>query len=66
MGGSARRLGELSHGTRDPVLPIDRCSRYIAALLQKAAYARVYREFEGKHTVPEGIAAEGFAFLLGS
>lgn len=55
----------LSHGTRDLVLPIDRSGRYIAALLKRAAYTVVYREFDGPHTVPEAIAAEGFAFLLG-
>jgi predicted esterase len=46
----------ISHGTRDDVLPIDRCSRRIVPELQRRDYDVDYREFEGPHTVPPDIA----------
>ena len=49
----------VSHGTRDEILPIDRCSRRIVPALQKAGYDVTYREFDGGHTVPADIAKEG-------
>lgn len=48
----------ISHGTRDEVLPIDRCSRRIVPQVQRAGYDVVYREFDGPHTVPPEIARE--------
>jgi predicted esterase len=42
----------ISHGTHDPVLPIDRCSRRIVPRLQQGGYDVDYREFEGGHVVP--------------
>jgi phospholipase/carboxylesterase len=48
----------ISHGTQDPVLPIDRCSRRIVPQLQQAGYDVHYREFHGPHTVPPEIAQE--------
>ena len=42
----------ISHGTRDEVLPIDRCSRRLVPALKKAGYDVDYREFDGGHTVP--------------
>jgi phospholipase/carboxylesterase len=48
----------VSHGTRDEVLPIDRCSRRIVPMLRRAGYDVEYREFDGPHTVPEDIARE--------
>lgn len=54
----------ISHGTRDGVLPIERCSRRIVPQLEKAGYDVVYREFEGAHTIPPEInreAVEWFA-----
>ena len=54
----------ISHGTRDGVLPIERCSRRIVSQLEKAEYDVIYREFEGAHTVPPEInreAVEWFA-----
>ena len=53
----------ISHGTRDDVLPIDRCSRRIVPQLQKAGYNVVYREFNGPHTVPADIASEATAWF---
>lgn len=53
----------VSHGKRDVVLPIDRCSRRIVPQLQKAGYKVLYREFEGPHTVPSAIAQEGMQWF---
>ena len=49
----------VSHGTADPILPIDRCSRVIVSGLKKSGYDVTFREFGGGHTVPPEIAAEG-------
>jgi phospholipase/carboxylesterase len=66
----ARQEGEpgcyVSHGTRDTVLPIDRCSRRLVPVLQQAGYAVRYREFEGPHTVPPDIAREAVDWFLGT
>ncbi len=48
----------ISHGTRDPVLPIDVCSRRIVPQVQRAGYDVRYQEFDGGHTVPAEIARE--------
>ena len=59
---SARRVGSprifVSHGTRDAVLPIDRCSRRILPTLRRAGYDVTYREFDGGHAVPPEVARE--------
>lgn len=41
----------ITHGTRDRVLPIDRCSRRIVPALRAAGYAVHYQEFAGGHTI---------------
>ena len=48
----------ISHGTHDTVLAIDRCSRRIVARLERVGYDVRYREFDGGHLVPPGIARE--------
>ncbi len=48
----------VSHGTRDQVLPIDRCSRRIVAWLQGNRFDVLFREFDGPHAVPEAVADE--------
>ena len=48
----------VSHGTRDAVLPIDRCSRRIVPTLRRAGYDVTYREFDGGHAVPPEVARE--------
>src|SRR5215211_4137163 len=48
----------VSHGTQDGWLPIDSCSRRIVPRLERAGYEVCYREFEGGHVVPPGIARE--------
>jgi phospholipase/carboxylesterase len=54
----------ISHGTRDDILPIERCSRRIVPALQKAGYEVAYREFEGGHMIPPEVAQEGFRFAV--
>lgn len=48
----------ISHGTRDDILPIDRCSRRLAPALRRAGYDVRYREFDGGHTVTSAVAKE--------
>jgi phospholipase/carboxylesterase len=63
----SQRQGEprifISHGTEDPVLPIQRCSRRILPILQKAGYAVAYHEFNGGHTVPLSVVQEALSWL---
>jgi predicted esterase len=53
----------VSHGTRDRVLPINRCSRRIAPHLDRLGYEVTYREFDGGHVVPPTIAHEAAAWF---
>ena len=48
----------VSHGTRDTVLPIVRCSRRIVPMLERGGYDVLYHEFDGPHTIPPDIALE--------
>jgi predicted esterase len=63
----ARQQGKprlfISHGTRDEVLPIDRCSRKLVPQLQRAGYDVVYREFDGPHTLPPEIARSALSWF---
>jgi phospholipase/carboxylesterase len=58
----AQRKGKpsifVSHGTRDRVLPIERCSRRIVPQLEREGYEVHYREFDGTHTIPPSVARE--------
>jgi phospholipase/carboxylesterase len=54
----------ISHGTIDPILPIDQCSRLIVPVLKRAGYRVTYREFEGKHTLPPEVASEAMRWLM--
>jgi phospholipase/carboxylesterase len=54
----------VSHGTADPILPIDATSRRLVPELQSAGYDVTFREFEGGHTVPPEVADEGFAWWV--
>lgn len=54
----------ISHGTNDPVLPINhRCSRGIVPQLQQAGYDTRYRKFEGGHIVPADVSREAMTWL---
>ena len=50
----------VAHGTRDEVLPIDRCSRRLVPLLRRAGLAVDYHEFDGPHTVPAPLVQLAF------
>ena len=53
----------VSHGTADPVLPIDRCSRRLVPHLRSLAYDVTYEEFTGGHDVPEAIRGHAADWL---
>ncbi len=53
----------VSHGTNDPILPIDECSGIIVPALLGSGYDVSFKEFEGGHTVPADIAAEAMRWL---
>ena len=55
----------VSHGTRDEILPIDRCSRVLVPQLQRLGYNVTFREFAGGHTVPPDLAREGLRWAAG-
>jgi predicted esterase len=54
----------ISHGTRDPILPIDPCSRSIAPQLEARGYPLRYREFDGGHTIPPEVAEDAVDWLM--
>jgi phospholipase/carboxylesterase len=54
----------VSHGTADPVLRIDRCSRRLVPALRQDGYPVTYREFTGGHDVPPEVAAEAVRWWL--
>ena len=54
----------VSHGTQDPILPIEQCSRRIAPGLHDAGYEVRYIEFEGGHQLPGEVAEEGMKWWL--
>lgn len=53
----------ISHGTRDHILPIDRCGRRIAATLISRGYDVTFREFDGDHEIPADIARDGLKWM---
>src|SRR5699024_1163884 len=55
----------VSHGTRDEVLPVDRCSRTIVRQLRREHYDVRYHEFDAGHTVPDTIRAEAVRWFTG-
>jgi phospholipase/carboxylesterase len=54
----------VSHGTRDHILPIDRCGRRIATGLKARGYDVTFREFDGDHEIPPEIASEGLSWIV--
>ncbi len=68
-----RRVGRprvwLSHGTADPVLPIDVCGRRVARTLQQERYPVEFVEFvefAGGHVVTPDLARAGVLAWLGT
>jgi poly(3-hydroxybutyrate) depolymerase len=55
----------ISHGTNDPVLPIDATSRQLVPQLKESGYDVTYQEFDGVHAVPQGIAQQAMNWLDG-
>jgi phospholipase/carboxylesterase len=53
----------ISHGTRDHILPIDRCGRRIAADLKTHGYEVTFREFDGDHEIPVDVMREGLRWV---
>ena len=53
----------ISHGTRDRVLPIDRCSRRLVPQLERAGDPVTYVEFDGGHEAPAAIVAQAADWL---
>jgi len=53
----------ISHGTKDPVMPIETTGRDVVRRLKALSYDVVYREFDGGHTVPEPVAREAFEWF---
>ena len=56
----------ISHGTRDHILPIDRCGRSVAAGLKARGYDVMFREFEGDHEIPGEVMREGLRWVAKS
>jgi phospholipase/carboxylesterase len=54
----------VSHGTADPILPIDACSRSFVPALARAGYDVRFHEFDGGHTVPPAVSDEALAWWL--
>ena len=54
----------VSHGTADPVLPIDACSRSFVPALREAGYDVRFDEFDGGHTVPAPVSDAAVAWWL--
>lgn len=54
----------VSHGTADPILPIDACSRSLVPVLRQAGYEVSFHEFDGGHTVPPPVSDEGVRWWL--
>ncbi|HEX4348711.1 MAG TPA: hypothetical protein VHZ73_14135 [Vicinamibacterales bacterium] len=52
-----------SHGTSDPVLPIDECSRVLVPNLRAMGYNVAFREFDGRHELPPAIATEAMQWV---
>src|SRR5262245_34525573 len=54
----------LSHGTSDPIMPIDATSRVFVPKLKSLGYDVTYREYEGRHTPSPPIVREAFAWFV--
>jgi phospholipase/carboxylesterase len=54
----------VSHGTADPILPIDGCSGAFVPQLRQAGYEVMFRPFDGGHTLPPEISDHGLRWWL--
>lgn len=55
----------ISHGTEDTVMPIDHTSRRFVPRLKGLGYDVTYREYPGRHAVPNDIVGDAFKWALG-
>lgn len=66
----AARFGKptffVTHGTVDPVLPIDATSRKLVPELRNDGYTVTYREFAGVHEVPSDLLHETMTWMAGT
>jgi phospholipase/carboxylesterase len=53
----------LSHGTSDPIMPIDSTSRQFAPRLKALGYDVTYREYEGRHSPSPPVVREAFQWF---
>jgi phospholipase/carboxylesterase len=53
----------ISHGKRDSILPIGRCSRKLVPRLQQQGYAISYQEFDDEHVIPDDIRQQAVEWL---
>ena len=54
----------VSHGTSDPILPIDTCSRSFVPGMVRAGYEVFFHEFDGGHNVPPSVSDAGLRWWL--
>jgi phospholipase/carboxylesterase len=55
----------ISHGTSDPIMPIDDTSRKFVPRLKSLGYDVTYREYEGRHAPSPPIVREAFEWFTG-
>jgi phospholipase/carboxylesterase len=53
----------VSHGTKDDILPIDRCSRRIVPALRNNGHEVTFREFDGGHEMQPAVVTEAMQWL---
>jgi phospholipase/carboxylesterase len=56
----------ISHGTRDPVLPIERTSRILSRGLKTDGYDVTMIEFDGVHQIPPAVLQQAMEWWLGA
>ncbi len=54
----------ISHGTSDPVMPIDVTSRKFVPKLQSLGYDVTYREYDGRHSPAMSVVREAFEWFV--
>ncbi len=54
----------ISHGTNDPIMPIDDTSRKFVPKLKSLGYDVTYREYEGRHSPSPPIVREAFEWFV--
>ncbi|GAB3170799.1 alpha/beta hydrolase [Telluribacter humicola] len=54
----------IAHGTKDPILPIEPCSRHIVPQLRRQGYDTSYIEFDGEHEIPHNISKKSIEWFI--